>query len=164
MTYGSFVNGTGTKTSDIDISLFTSSYVDERSILTFINAILENNLNQDEFKLKPILGDVKVPLIQIQHREKKIEAELIINNILGYANSRLIYTYVNIDDKVKKLGVLIKVWSKKWEVSSQKRMTSYSLILMMIHYLQHKKFLPYLQSLNREKNASSSKIDIKRSK
>lgn len=74
--------------------------------------------------------------------------QLLLDKELERINSELIYTYMQLDPRVRHLCFLVKAWNKQKFVNLQLRLNSYSLVLMMIGYLQLKGYLPYLQDLS----------------
>lgn len=59
---------------------------------------------------------------------------MIINNILGVINSKFLAVYGNIP-WIRHLGVLIKLWAKKKNLVGEQIFSSYSLNLLLIHFL-----------------------------
>lgn len=59
-------------------------------------------------------------------------------NVLALRNTELLRTYAKMDKRVEKLGVIIKTWAKHCDIgdASKGSLSSYSLIIMLIHYLQ----------------------------
>jgi DNA polymerase sigma len=74
--------------------------------------------------------------------------QLLLDKELERINSELIYTYMQLDPRVRHLCLLVKAWNKQKFVNLLMRLNSYSLVLMMIAYLQLKGYLPYLQDLS----------------
>ena len=76
-----------------------------------------------------------------------------MNNSVGYYNSRLIREYQNQPGGplFAQVCVLVKVWAKCQNIVHQRRMSSYSLVLMVLHFFQQLGLLPNLQ-LESDKN------------
>lgn len=84
-----------------------------------------------------------------------------LNNQIGIRNTHLLRCYSEQDWRVRPLVLSIKRWAKYHNINdaSQQTISSYSLTLMTIHYLQSAckpAVLPILQKLN----STSNKFDI----
>jgi DNA polymerase sigma len=55
----------------------------------------------------------KVPIVKIWDPEFKLAADLNVNNTLALENTRMIKTYIQIDDRVRPLAMIIKHWTKQ---------------------------------------------------
>jgi hypothetical protein len=55
----------------------------------------------------------KVPIVKIWDPELKLAADVNVNNTLALENTRMIKTYVQIDDRVRPLAMIIKYWTKQ---------------------------------------------------
>jgi len=55
----------------------------------------------------------KVPIVKIWDPEFKLAADLNVNNALALENTRMIKTYVQIDERVRPLTMIIKHWTKE---------------------------------------------------
>lgn len=55
----------------------------------------------------------KVPIVKIWDPELRLAADMNINNTVALENTRMIKTYVEIDERVRPLAMIIKHWSKQ---------------------------------------------------
>jgi DNA polymerase sigma len=55
----------------------------------------------------------KVPIVKIWDPEFKLAADLNVNNTLALDNTRMIKTYIQIDERVRPLAMIIKHWTKQ---------------------------------------------------
>jgi DNA polymerase sigma len=55
----------------------------------------------------------KVRIVKIWDPEYNLAADLNVNNALALENTRLIKTYVQIDERVRPLIMIIKHWTKR---------------------------------------------------
>eukprot|EP00922_Rhytidocystis_sp_ex-Travisia-forbesii_P018145 GHVS01027011.1.p1 GENE.GHVS01027011.1~~GHVS01027011.1.p1 ORF type:complete len:468 (+),score=83.27 GHVS01027011.1:24-1406(+) len=78
-----------------------------------------------------------------------LACDLSVNNLLALVNSRLIGAYVNIDPRVRCLCLAVKKWAASRDINDRSRgtLSSFALVLMVIHYLQHAVVPPLLPSL-----------------
>lgn len=93
---------------------------------------------------------IRVPLIRIENESQSEKMDLVVNNILGSVNTKLLKTYSLISPICLKLGIIVKIWGKTHDLISQKAISSYAIILMVIYFLQIKKILPSIQKIGKE--------------
>ena len=91
-------------------------------------------------------------LISIYDEETKMDLDITIHNLLPILNSKLIKLYSEYDQRFHIMGIYIKYWSKLNNVhgASIQFLSSYALILMLIHFLQKivkPAILPDLQNI-----------------
>jgi DNA polymerase sigma len=55
----------------------------------------------------------KVPIVKLWDPELQLAADLNVNNTLALENTRMIKTYVLIDERVRPLAMIIKHWTKQ---------------------------------------------------
>lgn len=95
--------------------------------------------------------EAKVPILKLIDKKYNVEVDLNVNNIVGIRNTQLIRTYVELDWRVRPLAITIKAWASRNNINDahKKTMSSYTLVLMLIHYLQTrpKPVLPCLHKL-----------------
>merc|ERR1719384_1624698 len=67
-----------------------------------------------------------------------IACDISVNNVLAVVNSRLVGQYVRTDERLRTLGVGLKAWAQARGINDRSRGTisSFSLVLMLIHFLQ----------------------------
>jgi DNA polymerase sigma len=163
--YGSMVNKSSVKSSDVDISLDTSKPFDERTILQHLyeKAIIKYEKNQSEYTIEKLTwGTVRVPLIDLSFNKYGIKLSFTVNNILGVHNSNMINQYLDLDPRARILCLLIKIWANLHGIISAKKkyLSSYAYNLMIIGYLQTEvpAILPSLQKLTESQKAQEIKI------
>lgn len=88
--------------------------------------------------------------------------DIIVNNILGVINSQFLKVYSSVR-WVKNLGLLVKMWGKASGLIKKSMLSSYAMILMLIHYLIHKNLVnPLIDA--REQNKERPNFHFKRMK
>lgn len=85
------------------------------------------------------------------HRSN-INVDIGYNNLLAVHNTQLLYTYSLIDERVKELVMLVKLWARRRFINDtySGTLSSYAYVVMVIHFLQsacHPPVLPVLQTL-----------------
>lgn len=83
-------------------------------------------------------------LLEIKDNVFDISIDVCINKILDVYNSMLIQTYAKLDQRFHKLALVLKYWNKERFPERTKRLNSYSIVLMLIAFLQKYDVLPCL--------------------
>lgn len=80
----------------------------------------------------------RVPLLKFRDQETGIVVDLNSQNIVGIKNTRLLKAYSESDPRVAPLILAVKRWARSNDINSahRKTLSSYSLALMTIHFLQ----------------------------
>ncbi|KAL3080826.1 hypothetical protein niasHS_014931 [Heterodera schachtii] len=155
---GSTVNGCGAYNSDIDLCLGIACPIEHfntskgyagkhlRKVRRVLNAL--DIVRHVEYI------PAKVPILKMNfaHPYSTLEADINVNNFAGVYNSFLLHNYSRIDDRFPAICLLVKHWAKVKGISdaSGGYLNSYSLILMVLHFLQcgvDPPVLPNLQQL-----------------
>jgi DNA polymerase sigma len=55
----------------------------------------------------------KVPIVKCWDPELELACDINVNNPLALENTRMIRTYVQLDDRVRPLAKIIKYWTKR---------------------------------------------------
>ncbi|XP_015917747.1 terminal uridylyltransferase 4 isoform X2 [Parasteatoda tepidariorum] len=152
--YGSSVNGFGFTSSDLDICM---SFREEMRIKPAqILRGVANFLRRDN-TYENVIGIyfAKIPLIKFSSiASLGWKCEISLSNALAVHNSRLLNTYAEFDKRCKILGCALKLLAKKSGIADcvTKTLSSYSYIIMTIHYLQqiNPPVLPVFPILHKE--------------
>uniref|UniRef100_A0A0N5ATF7 PAP-associated domain-containing protein n=1 Tax=Syphacia muris TaxID=451379 RepID=A0A0N5ATF7_9BILA len=138
---GSSLNGFGSNSSDMDLCLMiTDKELDQRveaaTILENVMDSLKNGCYIRELQLIP----AKIPILRIKFKPPyaDIVVDLNANNSVSIRNTHLLSYYSAYDWRVRPLVSVVKEWAKRRDINDANRssFTSYSLVLMVIHYLQ----------------------------
>ncbi|CAH8555395.1 unnamed protein product [Schistosoma turkestanicum] len=136
---GSSINGFGSIGSDMDICLLvTSRNLHQKKEATFILSRILQSLRMCRFLHNFSMIHAKVPIIKFRDKYSSVDCDLNVNNVIGLYNTHLLAMYAKIDWRVRPLGIFIKYWAQCWNIHNAQygRLSSYCLILMLIHYLQ----------------------------
>jgi DNA polymerase sigma len=68
------------------------------------------------------VSTAKVPIVKIWDPELCLACDMNVNNTLALENTRMIKTYVQIDDRVRPLAMIIKYWTKRRIVNDAGRL------------------------------------------
>ncbi|KAM9253409.1 poly(A) RNA polymerase GLD2 isoform 1-T1 [Dugong dugon] len=153
---GSSLNGFGTRSSDGDLCLVVkeepcffqvNQKTEARHILTLVHKHFCTRLSG--YIERPQLIRAKVPIVKFRDKVNCVEFDLNVNNIVGIRNTFLLRTYAYLENRVRPLVLVIKKWASHHEINDASRgtLSSYSLVLMVLHYLQTlpEPILPSLQ-------------------
>lgn len=55
----------------------------------------------------------KVRIVKIWDPELKLACDINVNNVAAIENTRMIKTYIDLDDRVRPLAMIIKHWTKR---------------------------------------------------
>ena len=55
----------------------------------------------------------KVPIVKVWDPEYRLACDINVNNPLALENTRMIKTYVQIDERVRPLALIIKYWTRQ---------------------------------------------------
>ncbi|XP_041270553.1 poly(A) RNA polymerase GLD2 isoform X1 [Onychostruthus taczanowskii] len=149
---GSSLNGFGTHTSDADLCLVikeepVNQKTEARRILSLIQKLFITKLSS--YIERPQLIKAKVPIVKFRDKVSNVDFDLNVNNVIGIRNTFLLRSYAFIENRVRPLVLVVKKWASFHEINDASRGTlnSYSLVLMVLHYLQTlpEPILPSLQ-------------------
>ncbi|KAK5118372.1 hypothetical protein LTR62_002886 [Meristemomyces frigidus] len=104
-------------------------------------------------------ASAKVPIVKCWDPDLMLACDLNVNNPLALENTRMIKTYVQLDERVRPLAKIIKYWTKRRILNDAAyggTISSYTWICMIINFLQRRepRILPSLQKSERKENAS----------
>ena len=59
------------------------------------------------------VSHAKVPIVKFWDPELQLACDMNVNNTLALENTRMIKTYVEIDERVRPLAMIVKQWTKR---------------------------------------------------
>ncbi|GMT10636.1 hypothetical protein PFISCL1PPCAC_1936, partial [Pristionchus fissidentatus] len=142
---GSTINGCGSYNSDMDLCLVV---YDRDGSITEGQEFAKRNLNKLFNELKrnrqmvekcQFIRHAVVPIIKLETKApNSLEVDINMNNIAGVYNSHLMHYYARVDDRFAVLCLIVKHWAINAGINDSLCGTfnSYSLILLVLHYLQ----------------------------
>ncbi|CAG9535186.1 unnamed protein product [Cercopithifilaria johnstoni] len=150
--FGSAGNGFGLLGSDADICLRFGPGVRPEDIdsAEVICKVAEAVRKMPGVVFVSEILHAKVPIVKFRCRNH-LEADVSLYNVLALENTNLLRTYSMLDRRIHKLGIMTKIWAKACEIgnASKGSLSSYSFIIMLIHYLQRTNppVAPFLQEI-----------------
>jgi len=149
--FGSFSNGFKTGGSDLDI-VFVGSVTTENCVPVLSN--FAKHAATCGFSNITKIFSANVPLVKLTDTKTMMEVDFCINNDLGVRNSQLLLAYSTYDNRVLRLGRVVKDWAKKHELvgTADGCLNSYAYMLLVLHYLQQMSppVVPNLQTMDAE--------------
>ncbi|KAF9419913.1 hypothetical protein HW555_003746 [Spodoptera exigua] len=135
---GSTMSGFGLDSSDMDLCLYVRPVddLDPRAhALLHLNYILSYIRSFDP---NAELIQAKVPILKFRDSRNGLQVDLNCNNVVGIRNTNLLHCFSRLDWRVRPLVALTKLWAQAHDINDARHRTlsSYSLTLMVIHFLQ----------------------------
>lgn len=163
--FGSSGNGFGSATSDIDAVL--TMHPDTAYHLNGKDGVYRKLLRLFRYRRPRGWSDVlciptaAVPIIRAIHDRTGVQVDICIGNELALHNTRLLALYAELHPCVRPLGFVVKAWAKQRSINdaSQRTLSSYAWICLLVFFLQRCGVLPCLQddALVREYEASTGR-------
>ena len=148
---GSTFNGFGSSGCDFDMCLFPDGHsVNDKQWLNITRQVLRKKCRHF-IRGNIELINAKVPILKFDDKVGRLEVDLSVNNPTAARNTHLLYCYSQLDPRVRPLVMALKLWAKKNGINEARFQTlsSYTLSLMMIHFLQCGVSPPVLPCLQR---------------
>ncbi|XP_068622599.1 poly(A) RNA polymerase gld-2 homolog A-like [Battus philenor] len=135
---GSTMSGFGLDSSDMDLCLYvrTLPHLEPRAqALLHLSYVLDYIRGFDP---GAELIHAKVPILKFRDAQNGLQVDLNCNNVVGIRNTNLLNCYSRMDWRVRPLVAMMKLWARAHRINDARHRTlsSYSLTLMVIHFLQ----------------------------
>lgn len=59
------------------------------------------------------ISKAKVPIVKVWDPELKLACDINVNNTQALENTRMVRTYIEIDERVRPLAMIIKYWTRR---------------------------------------------------
>ncbi|KAK3996387.1 hypothetical protein QBC44DRAFT_304351 [Cladorrhinum sp. PSN332] len=131
--FGSSGNLLCTDDSDVDICITTT----EKDLENVCQ--IADLLDRHGMQKVVCVSSAKVPIVKMWDPELKLACDMNVNNTLALENTRMVRTYVSIDDRVRQLAMIIKYWTRRRVINDAAfggTLSSYTWICMIIAFLQ----------------------------
>ncbi|GAB7349777.1 hypothetical protein MBLNU459_g0497t2 [Dothideomycetes sp. NU459] len=153
--FGSSGNLLSSSDSDVDVCITTNEKKLE-SMHTLATLLHKHGMEKVVCR-----ASAKVPIVKIWDPELQLACDLNVNNPLALENTRMIKTYVQMDDRVRPLAKIIKFWTKRRILNDAAfggTISSYTWICMILNFLQVRdpQILPSLQKTPESRSISVS--------
>jgi DNA polymerase sigma len=155
--YGSIVNNFMTEFGDIDVCISPSDHNLFKDFDKYLQEIREEAVEEQKCAKFIILEQYsKFFILKLKDIETEIDLDITVQYILPIINTKLIRLYSLYDQRFHILGIFLKFWVKKNHIHGalDKFLSSYALLILIIHYLQtiiEPRVLPILQQIHNVK-------------
>jgi DNA polymerase sigma len=105
--FGSTGNKLGTTDSDVDICITTDCKELEQV------CVLADCLANQGMQRVVCVSVAKVPIVKIWDPDLRLACDMNVNNPVALENTEMIRAYVEIDERVRPLAMIIKHWTKR---------------------------------------------------
>ncbi|KAK7739048.1 hypothetical protein SLS53_005946 [Cytospora paraplurivora] len=85
------------------------------------------------------VSTAKVPIVKIWDPELQLACDMNVNNTLALENTRMVRTYMEIDERVRPLAMVIKYWTRRRVINDAAfsgTLSSYTWICLIVAFLQ----------------------------
>ncbi|KAH7115124.1 hypothetical protein B0J11DRAFT_124257 [Dendryphion nanum] len=143
--FGSSGNDLYTNDSDVDICIQTPmKRLEEMHLLA---------ATLDKYGMEKVVcvPQAKVRIVKVWDPDLKLACDMNVNNTLALENTRMIKTYVQIDERVRPLAMILKHWTKQRILNDAAvggTISSYTWICMILNFLQTRE-PPIIPSLHK---------------
>ncbi|KAM7220631.1 hypothetical protein V8F06_004035 [Rhypophila decipiens] len=131
--FGSSGNLLCSDDSDVDICI-TTKWKELENV-----CLIADLLSKQGMEKVICVRAAKIPIVKIWDPELKLACDMNVNNTLALENTRMVRTYVEIDERVRPLAMVIKYWTRRRVVNVPAfggTLSSYTWICMIIAFLQ----------------------------
>ena len=149
--YGSLMNNFLIEDGDIDISIVPKNISIEQ-FSVYLEEI-KNEIIKNKFgKCENLQISTRYSLLRVIDYQTGINVDITIHTMLPMYNTKLIRIYSLFDQRFHIMGIYIKYWIKRNHIygAPEKFLSSYAILLLIIHFLQSEiepKILPILQKI-----------------
>ncbi|CAO3575075.1 unnamed protein product [Mortierella alpina] len=148
--FGSSGNGLALANADMDVCVFLNTKPGsvEVSPVEFVERIGDRLEEDADFENILQLKRARVPIVKLNH-VNGIACDIGYQNDLAIWNTRMLRAYCKIDERVRDIVVIIKLWAKRRKINNPYTgsLSSYAYVLLVIHVLQKRGVLPNLQAI-----------------
>lgn len=139
--FGSVSNGFGTRFSDIDATCTRAGPPPEEEAES-AGSLLSERLcpllkEHPQFSIVQEVLTAKVPIVKLRYAQS-LDIDLSCQNRQPLQNTRLLRAYATFNEKVRDLGVAVKLWAKAAGVcgACKGNLSSYAFTLLVIYFMQ----------------------------
>lgn len=147
---GSSLNGFGSSRSDADLCMVLPRASGDWNDTVQVLGQICKMFRQLTYLRNILLIRAKVPILKAKDIVSGVEFDLNINNTVGIRNTFLLRSYAYVEPRVRPIVMVVKQWAQHYDINdaSKGTLSSYTLVLMVLHYLQTLKnpVIPALQT------------------
>uniref|UniRef100_A0AC35TNK0 PAP-associated domain-containing protein n=1 Tax=Rhabditophanes sp. KR3021 TaxID=114890 RepID=A0AC35TNK0_9BILA len=146
---GSTLTYLGLNKSDLDLCTFVDPRLGSNSLCQKDKDMYYPHLVKIQNRFEVKFGDIiekseiiiaTVPILRIYLNTDYdgMEVDISLHNVPGILNTKLLHYYSSYDIRYSQLAIIVKAWMKTYEFNDSRNgfLNSYSISLMVLHYLQ----------------------------
>ncbi|XP_014369994.2 speckle targeted PIP5K1A-regulated poly(A) polymerase [Papilio machaon] len=145
--FGSIVTGLGIKCSDLDCYISVPPWLWSPANVFVYKARAILKKQPHIFKEPFAIGEAKIPIVKFYHIPTHRQCDISFTSSQSIENSKLLAYFMEVDNRVKSLAILIKYWAKVHGLTGTNLIPNYAMILLVVFYLQQKDILPPVHRL-----------------
>ncbi|PHH54085.1 Poly(A) RNA polymerase cid13 [Ceratocystis fimbriata CBS 114723] len=145
--FGSSGNLLCSDDSDVDICI-TTTWKEMEDVCKIAGLLANRGMEK-----VVCISAAKVPIVKIWDPELRLACDMNVNNTLALDNTRMVRTYVDMDDRIRPLAMAIKHWTRRRIINDAAfggTLSSYTWICLIIAFLQLRE-PPVVPSLHNKK-------------
>ncbi|SPP84174.1 blast:Dephospho-CoA kinase domain-containing protein [Drosophila guanche] len=150
--FGSRITGIGTRCSDLDIFVDIGNTFDtfehraSKDTLGKLRAMRPVFCSSNKWRIVNVIEQARVPIIKLSHLLTGIECDICLNS-LGFCNSNLLKYIFETQPLAQYMCIYAKNWLERCKLTD---ISTYSIVLMVIYFMQLHGLLPSVFSLQHE--------------
>ncbi|XP_017873138.1 PREDICTED: terminal uridylyltransferase Tailor [Drosophila arizonae] len=159
--FGSRITGIGTRSSDLDvfIDIGNSFHLFEhragKNTIAKLRVLRGLFVDSDDWRIINVIEQARVPIIKTCHLSSGIECDICLNS-LGFCNTTLLKYIFETQPLAQYMCIFLKTWLERCRLTEQ--ITTYSMALMVIYYLQSRQLLPSIALLQQGESMSTKQF------
>ncbi|XP_022222061.1 terminal uridylyltransferase Tailor [Drosophila obscura] len=150
--FGSRITGIGTRCSDLDVfvdignTFETFEHRASKDTLGKLRAMRPVFCSSNKWRIINVIEQARVPIIKVSHLLTGIECDICLNS-LGFCNTNLLKYIFETQPLAQYMCIYAKNWLERCKLTD---ISTYSITLMVIYFMQLHGFLPSIFSLQHE--------------
>ncbi|XP_070143010.1 terminal uridylyltransferase Tailor isoform X2 [Drosophila kikkawai] len=155
--FGSRITGIGTRSSDLDVfvdignTFHTFEHRASNATISKLRAMRKFFCGSDDWRIINVIEQARVPIIKTCHLPTGIECDICLNS-LGFCNTNLLKYVFESQPLAQYMCIYVKNWLERCKLTEQ--ISTYSITLMVIFFLQLQHLLPPISGLQTEQSIS----------
>ncbi|RAL07980.1 PAP/25A associated domain family [Aspergillus homomorphus CBS 101889] len=105
--FGSSGNKLCSSDSDVDICI-TTTYKELEHVCLLAEVLAKHGMER-----VVCVSHAKVPIVKIWDPELRLACDMNVNNTMALENTRMVRTYVELDERIRPLAMIVKHWTKR---------------------------------------------------
>ncbi|XP_026839722.1 terminal uridylyltransferase Tailor isoform X2 [Drosophila erecta] len=148
--FGSRITGIGNRSSDLDVfvdignTFHTFEHRASNATIAKLRSIRKYFCASDDWRLINVIEQARVPIIKTCHLPTGIECDICLNS-LGFCNTNLLKYIFESQPLTQYMCIYVKNWLERCKLTEQ--ISTYSITLMVIYFLQVQTLLPPIAML-----------------